>query len=219
MKKLYKIIILTVSLILTSCLNEEDIPTINFVLEDSAKLVKYVESIGDFPNSALAPGLNLSSEVFSNLNNFWIIDIRPNDVFRQGHIESAISSTPDQLLHNVDSLNLISPTRRIIIVSQNGQSSTYYTCMLRIAGFGNVFSLKYGMASWNNDFASEWLQALGTDGSITAYNNEDFPKNEFAILPKINFPPELKIFEEKINFRINNILTAGFYEGETFVRV
>ena len=217
MKLFFKIFLLLILIATTSCLDEEAVSTINFTLEDTAKLVKYVESQGDFPNSLEAPALILASELYSDINNYWIIDIRIANKFSQGHIVSAINVRPVDLKLVVDSLNLILPLRRIVIVSENGQSSAYFTCILRIAGYENIFSLNYGMTSWNILFSSEWLQALGIDERIKAFNNVNYPIHELCSLPKNIFPYGLNTIEEKINFRIDKILEDGFNEGIAYI--
>jgi rhodanese-related sulfurtransferase len=218
MKKHYKIILLLIFLTLTSCLNEEENSLINFELEDSAKLVQHVESIGDFPNSTSAPALVLASDLYLNINDYWIVDIRDSEEFAQGHLESALNVVHSELKRVVDSLNLLIPFKRIVIVSKNGQSSSYFTCILRIAGYTNVYSLNYGMASWNIVFSDEWLQALGTSGNIFSYNNDNYPKNDLHSLPKINFPSGLNTLKDKINYRLEKILEDGFKEDNVFVR-
>ena len=217
MNLLIKIFLVFVFIFSAGCLEDDDVLTFSIDLDDSAKLIKYVEDNGDYPNSPEAPGLISADKLFSNLNNFWIIDMRDSTLFVQGHIESAINTTSENLMYIVDSLNSLLPSRKVILVSKNGQSSSYFTCILRIAGYKNVFNLKYGMASWNIVFANEWIQSLGTDPGILNYNNENYPKNELNSLPIIEFPSGLKTIEEKIEYRIRSLLKIGFYEGTEFV--
>ena len=42
---------------------------------------------------------------------------------------------------------------KIIIISESGQSAAYYTALLRLGGYSNVYSMEYGMAVWHQDFA------------------------------------------------------------------
>ena len=43
---------------------------------------------------------------------------------------------------------------KIVIISESGQSAAYYTALLRLGGFNNIYSMEYGMAVWHQDFAS-----------------------------------------------------------------
>ena len=68
----------------------------------------------------------------------------------------------------------------------NGQSSAYYTCLLRLYGFENVYSMSYGMAAWNNVFSDEWLNALQQDNDLLAYYSGDMvPKPPYGPLPEV----------------------------------
>lgn len=218
MKSTIKILLPVLSIIFTSCLTDEDIPIINYDLEDTAKLIRYAENLGDFPNSPDAPGLILASELYTNISNYWILDIRSEEEFSQGHIFSALNVRPENLVVVADSLNSIVPLKRIVLISKNGQSSAYYTCILRLKGFDNLFTLNFGMASWNTDFADEWLGIIGTSGLISSFVNNDFPKNSFTNLPINTYPTELKSIEEKVNFRLNKLLIEGFTESDIFYK-
>lgn len=198
-------------------MDNESIPSINFVLDDSAKLLEYIENSGDYPNSSEAPGLKTAQELYNDLSNYWIIDIRSESEFQQGHIETALNISVKELKVKVDSLISLQPLRKIILVCNNGQASTYYNCILRISGIKNCFSLKYGMASWNEIFAGEWLKALGVAGNIFDYTNDNYPKLGITQLPQIIYPPELQNFEKKIEFRVNRILNESFIEGTQYI--
>jgi hypothetical protein len=67
------------------------------------------------------------------------------------------------------------------------------------------------MASWNVDFAEEWLAALGN--SDQSYLNLEYPKKPFTNLPKLEFPSSLTTEQEKTNYRIREIINKGFKSG------
>ena len=47
------------------------------------------------------------------------------------------------------------------MVCDDGQLSSYTTCLLRLMGYGNVFAMRWGMNSWNSIYANEgWLKDL-----------------------------------------------------------
>ena len=50
---------------------------------------------------------------------------------------------------------------KIIMVCEDGQVSSYTTCLLRLMGYGNVYSMRWGMSAWNNKYAKEgWLKGV-----------------------------------------------------------
>jgi rhodanese-related sulfurtransferase len=100
---------------------------------------------------------------------------------------------------------------KIILVSRNGQSSAYFTCLLRLAGYNNVYSMKYGMASWNQFFSDEWLGALSDAVNISVYTNDDFPRNDLVDLPSVTFENPAASLPDRVNSRIKKIIEEGFY--------
>jgi rhodanese-related sulfurtransferase len=97
-----------------------------------------------------------------------------------------------------------------VLISRNGQASAYYSTLLRLAGFNNVYSLKFGMASWNQDFADEWVNAVGDDGSVQNYTDTNNPKNDFTDFPMLEeFSSDMSI-PEIIHSRIQTIISYGF---------
>ncbi|MBK7632770.1 MAG: rhodanese-like domain-containing protein [Ignavibacteriales bacterium] len=214
MKINQKIFFFLLLLILSSCLDENSLLNDNIELDGTAKILRYIESIGDFANTDLAPALISASELFSNNLQYSILDIREPQEFTAGHIEFARNISVLNLYEIVDSLNKITPLKNIVIISKNGQASAYFVCLLRLAGFTNVYTLNYGMASWNVDFAAEWLGALGN--SDQSYLNLEYPKKPFTNLPNLEFPPSLITEQEKTNYRIKEIIKKGFISGVNF---
>ncbi len=180
MKQLYKILLSIILIITNGCLKDKNIPTVNFELDKTAKILNYFESQGDFVNTDQAPGLISATQLFSNQSEYTILDIRPVDEFINGHIQNSILVSIDRLYDIVDSLYSLDKTKKISIVSKNGQSSAYFVCLLRLAGFDNTFSVKYGMAYWNIDFAEDWLQSLKDENDVI-YTNENYPKLPLSI--------------------------------------
>jgi len=216
-KKLKNILlkILTVLIFVSGCIEDNITPPLTGELNSVAEMIHYFESEGDFPNSDLAPALIDAEEGFSNLNLFMIVDIRPSDEFINGHIEGAVNVKNDSL-YNFVQTNFSAGYSKIVIVSKNGQSSAYFTCLLRLAGFNNVFSLNFGMSSWNQVFAGELLGEIGDAPGVNFFLNDTFEKNPFGPLPIISFSnPEEKI-EERVKTRIKEIISEGFEINEVF---
>jgi len=206
----YKIIIyfLLLSLFSISCLDDNVIPIDKIELDETATILRYIESVGDFANTDLAPALVYAQEIFSSNSQYYILDIREPQQYINGHIDGAINISAVQLFNIVDSLFIIDPVKKIVVVSQNGQASSYYTCLLRIAGFNNIYTLNYGMASWNIYFADEWLGAL--ENKDQSYTNIEYPKKAFTHLPGLEFPAEIVSAKERTIYRVKEIIKKGF---------
>ncbi len=129
-------------------------------------LVKYLESNGNFINSSASPAFIDADVVKTNMKNakYHLIDIRSESKFDAGHIKNANIVKPTELLSYFD--YEIDPAEfdKIVIVCYSGQTAAYYTGLLRLAGYGNVYSLKWGMSSWRLDFAdASWNKGINSD--------------------------------------------------------
>jgi rhodanese-related sulfurtransferase len=184
-KIIISVIIVILITTLNGCLKDKITPPADITISDSGKLLFYLEDNGDYINSDEMPSLVDADEVYSNLGTNLLIDIRPSTEFESGHIEGAHKVPHANLVSFLDSIDY---TRypKIIIISMNGQSSAYYTCLLRLYGFGNVFSMSYGMASWNNVFSDEWLNALQQDDDLLeTYIQDMASKPPYGPMPEV----------------------------------
>ncbi|MBT8380628.1 MAG: hypothetical protein KJN64_15575 [Ignavibacteria bacterium] len=213
--KIYLIEHLVWIILLSGCIEDNISPPLTGKLDSVAEMLIYFESQGDFPNSDFAPALVEAEEIFINLNSFLIIDIRPSDEFLVGHIENAVNVISDSLFDYVEK-NYNSGYPKIAIVSKNGQSSAYYTCLLRLAGFNNVYSMNFGMAAWNEVFADEWLGNIGDDEGVNFYTNYNFEKNEFNSLPQFSVSSTDESIVARVRKRIKEILIVGFTQNIIF---
>ena len=208
--KYFYIIISSGVILLTGCLKDNITPPLVLDFENAAGLIHYLESKGDYINSENIPSVVDAQEVYTNINNFLIIDIRQSDEYLNGHIESSINLSHKELLPQLKNIDFNS-YEKIIIVSRNGQSSAYYTSLLRLYGFTNIYSMNYGMAAWHQDFAGDWINAIQSiplDGLVDI----DYPKDSLYKLPLVTFDNPSATPEEKVNERIIKLLDEDFYE-------
>jgi len=213
--KIYLIIFSLGLFFISGCIEDDITPPLTGDLNSTAEMLVYLESLGDFPNSFEAPALIEAQEVYLNLTSYLIVDIRPKAEFTAGHIENSINVGLDSLFDFIEK-NFNSGQQKIIVVSKNGQSSSYFTCLLRLGGFNNVYTMSFGLASWNEVFADEWLGALGNDPEIYYYNNEDNAKNDFSALPDVTFENPSASIKDRVNERIKKIISLGFVEDINF---
>ncbi len=99
----------------------------------------------------------------------------------------------------------------VVLVSESGQKSSYLTSLLWFMGYNNVYSLNFGIASWNNDFAQEVL----SERNLLSLNNElsldntNFPKLDFSALPELNLESSDNISQNILD-RINSVWNNDF---------
>ncbi|MFD2518309.1 rhodanese-like domain-containing protein [Salinimicrobium flavum] len=134
---------------------------------------------GDFPIIA-------AEEVKKNLKNdtYHIIDIRSDSWFEYGHIKNAVNVPAEDLLNYFKSEIVPADFEKIILICYSGQSAAYYSGLLRIAGYDNVYSMKWGMSSWREDFADAWLK--NTKSSF-----EDKLETTLNTKPASGTPPQI----------------------------
>jgi len=99
--------------------------------------------------------------VHDNLANLYVIDLRSATTFAdQGHIAGA---------HNVPDLTGLldeaanAGSLQIALVCYSGQTASFATMALRMAGYDDAFAMKWGMAGWNSVFAGTWDDKIGSD--------------------------------------------------------
>ncbi len=201
------ILVIIFSFFLTGCLKDKVNPFSSFVTSDTIDMLTYLESNGDIINSrsTLSAFVN-AQDLYSNLSNYVILDIRDPQLFSDGHISGAINIQSSDLLTKVKS----SGSSNVILVSQNGQSASYYGGLLRLDGLSNVYILEFGMAGWNSHFASQWeyYNGLITTGN-KYFNNVFYERGPYTSLPevKLNTSGDIK---DKIEQRIQDLLSQKF---------
>ena len=150
-------------------------------------LVKYLEANGNFINSELAPAIIKASEIKDNLKNkgYLVLDIRSESWFEYGHIKNSVNAKGPELLNFFE--NEIDPAsfEKITIVCYSGQSAAYYTGLLRLAGYNNVYNLKWGMSSWDSELAQNIWIKNSTD------NFADQVETTSNLMPKKGATPTL----------------------------
>jgi rhodanese-related sulfurtransferase len=149
-------------------------------------LMDDLKKTGDYVNSKDFPSLIKPSIVYESLGqNIRIIDIRGKEAFSAGHIKGAVNiqfeNLPSYFTRDIKPFE----SEKIIIVCGDGQKSAYTTALLRLMGYGNVFSMRSGMSGWNKKSAEEgWMK--GISGKFQEkLDKTDNPKPEPANLPEL----------------------------------
>lgn len=209
MMKLKKLLIF-VSLvsILSGCLKDNPLEQI-VDMQDSAELLVYLETNGDFINSTDCPAYVKANEIYSNLSNYMIIDIREKEEFKNGHIPNSRNISLKDLYDFVQS-NHDSNYSKIVLVSNTGQSAAYATSLLRLGGFSKVYSLQFGIASWNPFFSNLWYKKVKNGFQSGRFNFFNYPKPSFKNLPDKDLGNGTT--KELLHNRIKTLLNEGFDE-------
>jgi rhodanese-related sulfurtransferase len=129
---------------------------------ETALLLKDLRDNGDYVNSKSFPSLIKASIVKESLGkNILVVDLRNPKQFSEGHIKSAVNKKFEELPSYFETGIKPFEYDKIIIVSEDGQISSYATCLLRLMGYGNVYSMRWGMSAWNDRFAKEgWFKGV-----------------------------------------------------------
>lgn len=133
------------------------------VVGDETKLLLgELVAAGDYVNSLQFPSLIKASLVNdATTGKNLIIDLRPASSYSKGHIKGAVNRKFEDLPAYFETGIRPFEYEKIILVCDDGQISSYTTCLLRLKGYGNVFALRWGMSSWNKELASDgWLKYM-----------------------------------------------------------
>jgi len=126
------------------------------VNDEAQKLLKYLEETGDYVNGRNFPSLIKAASVYKELDGkIRIIDLRNAGAFKNGHIKGAVNIEFSQIPNYFT--NAIKPFEydKIVLVCSDGQISSYATSLLRLMGYGNIYAMRWGMSSWNKEFAKD----------------------------------------------------------------
>jgi rhodanese-related sulfurtransferase len=213
-KSIIKIVVYLITLLILSlngCLKDTVVMPYTIELNNTEDLLIYLESKGDYINSPEMPSIIEAEEVYSNLNNYLVIDIRHKEEFITGHIPGSVNLLPEEIIPYLSGNNNFA-FQKIVLVSSTGQAAAYYTCLLRLYGVNNSYSMNFGMAYWHRDFADIWIDASKDDWeTINGFELFMYPKKDISGLPRITFNIQGSI-EEKLKDRVQGLMKDIFEE-------
>ena len=129
---------------------------------ETKALLKDLEDNGNYVNSQVFPSLIKASVVHESLGkNLLVIDLRSPKLYSEGHIKGAVNKSLEELPGYFETGIKPFEYDKIIMVCEDGQVSSYTTCLLRLMGYGNVYAMRWGMSAWNDTFAKEgWFKGV-----------------------------------------------------------
>ena len=177
-------------------------------------LLEYLDEQGDYVNSRNFPSMIKVSSVHDDLDgNIKIIDLRDGDSFKKGHIKNAanvnFSALPDYFANDIKPLEY----DKIILVCYAGQIASYATLLLRLMGYDNVFTMKWGMSGWNKDFADDWWLKIVSSKYEDKLEKEIHEKAAAQDFPALKTGKETG--KEIFDSRIKSLFEAG--TGSIFI--
>ena len=186
--------------------------TAEVVASEAETLITYLEStdspLGKYYVNTDMPAIK-SAEAIKALiptQDVYIIDIRAAATYDTAHIEGAVNLPIADVLEHIQTTDLTAYTD-IAIVCYSGQSAAWVTSLCRLAGVDNVYSMKWGMSGWHQNFEASWSGNIG-NGGILDFDQVDVPKGAEGDLPTLStgFETGADILEA----RLDAVLTEGF---------
>lgn len=199
------ILVLGFAVSFTSC--TEDDPIV-----ESLVLAEYMESANsplmkDYVNTDM-PSIISATDVNSlNLSGqIYIIDIRSAADYANGHIANAVNVAFADLLTHVKTINMAN-YEKVAIVCYSGQTAAYGASILRLMGYDKVFSMKFGMCSWNEATATGWNSNI-SNMYATQFVSTPTEKNAAGEMPELTTGKTTG--QEILEARVATLLTEGF---------
>lgn len=201
---LFLVALLFVSLI--SC-SEDD--STEPSIDESAILIEYLEgTAGDFINTA-APAMKTATDIYTNISanaDVAVLDIRAAADFEKGRIPNAVNVTLAEIVNYYKTNNLASK-EAVYVACYTGQTASFATSLLRLLGYSNTWTLKFGMSSWNEEFSASWDGAI-SNGKAAQFVTDATAKGAAVSMPTLS--TGLSDPAAILEARVNALLTEGF---------
>jgi rhodanese-related sulfurtransferase len=198
-------------LVIAGCKKDDNPAAVTTPINEAQVLAEYLEANGDYMNTS-APSIVAASAVYTDLNanppTEYIIDLRSSTDFQAGHIAGAHNVALGDLLTHVRGVSNISSFNRVVIVCYSGQTSAYGTALLRLMGYSNAISMKWGMSSWDSTFALTKWYANISNSRASQFVTTATAKGQAGNLPTLATGKTTGA--EILEARVVNALAAGF---------
>ncbi len=186
LKRWFLLVIMMLALVaFTGCSDDDD--PITPPSGDTAFDVMVAAGKAYINDSAQCPGVISAQAVFDNFDDYTVIDVRSMDHYLAGHIPGAYHTTWSTFLD--DLANNIPTGKPYVITCYTGQSAGHYKVAAEMMGYDDVYSLLWGMSSWNENTAGNKWQgnamvddALGAANAEQTNNNGDLVEHDFPVL-------------------------------------
>lgn len=177
-------------------------------------LLKQLKEQGDYVNSRQYPSMIKPATVYEELGgNLHIVDLRTSDRYGAGHIKGAVNIQMSGLLAHFEDEIIPFKFDKIILVDDGGQRSSFATNLLRLMGYGNVYSMRWGMSGWNSDFSGNLRKNILSARFEDRLETGDVNKPDRAVQP--GFATTAETGEDILKERVATLLKSD--DSELFV--
>lgn len=176
---------------------------------ESLLLVEYLEDptspATNYGNGSLAIKSPEAVHTLRAAGKVYIIDIRSTSDFANGHIDGAVNMSAADVRAHIDATDL-SAYDEISIIDYTGQSSAWLTCLLQLAGYKDVYAMKWGMSGWHSDF-DVWTGNISNE-KATLFVATSTDKAAAGDLPDLT--TSYTVADEIFESRFDTVLAEGF---------
>jgi rhodanese-related sulfurtransferase len=204
----FSYLFLALFLAFVGCSSDDDNPVTPSVNE-AIELNKAIEGSDGGYMSVSCPAIvkaDIVHEELAAAKNY-LIDIRSAADYANGHVEGAVNVAAGDILTHVGGIDAAGYDK-IVIICYTGQTAGFVTAILRLSGYANAYSMKYGMSSWNAVF--DKVTTNCTSDYLSVFTAAPANKAAATDLPVISTGKATGA--DILTDRINTVLAAGFGE-------
>jgi len=202
--KMWLVAMMFLAFAAVSCDNDDDKDPV----VEAEVLAEYLESeAGNYANTAM-PAIKSAEAVKTGATagTMYLVDVRAADDYAAGHVEGAVNVPLANVLAHLDESS-DDDGKDVILICYSGQSAAWGTNILRVAGYDNAYSMKFGMCSWHNDFAGSWPKNVSNKWA-SSFVDDVVDKGPEGDLPSLNTGETDG--EAILMARIDEVLAEGF---------
>lgn len=132
--------------------------------QEAAKdLALFFKQNGNYIASPAFPAVMSATDLYLlRDSNILVIDLRDAEQFASGAIPGAINLRPDKVISFFNAEINAKAFNRIVFTDSRGQVAAHVAGIMRLLGFDNVFSVRFGMSGWTKTIAAAgWDLAFG----------------------------------------------------------
>ena len=176
---------------------------------ESGILAEYLESAagGNYANTAMAAIKSAADTRTGNIaGTMYLVDIRSAADYAAGHVVNAVNVAAADILSHLDGTDA-DDGKDVVVICYSGQTAAWATCLLRLSGYDNAYSMLFGMCSWNADFAGSWNGNVSNTWAAS-FEDDMVAKGPAGDLPVLNTGKTTG--EEILKARVSVVLAEGF---------
>lgn len=185
----------------TGCSEDEDDDNNGTPVDEFALMAEITDA--QFATWATTP-VKDAIYVHDHMADLFIVDLRSATDFATGHIEGAHNVTLANLADYLATNNTTDD--EVALVCYSGQTAAFANMAMRMLGF-DTFSMKWGMAGWNDNNAGPWNNNISSAFAAQMVTTASPALGSFAF-PELN--TGLTTGQAILEARVEAIIAEGF---------